>query len=280
MTIASSNAAAERVTRRVPRTAAKVMKYEVRDVLRSRSLIGYTLFFLIGTDALLRFSGDRTNALLSEMNVVLALVPLVALVFGTMYLFEAREFIELLLAQPVGRGSLFTGLYLGLAGPLSLGLVVGVGVPFLLHGLEDAAQRATLLVLLGVGVALTFAFTGVAFLLALRIGEKAKALGSAIGIWLFVTLLYDGLVLLVATMFADYPLERALLGLMLANPVDLARVLLLLRLDVSALMGYTGAVFKSFFGSTGGALLALAVLLCWTAAPVFYAKRLFLKKDF
>ena len=89
-----------------------------------------------------------------------------------------------------------------------------------------------------------------------------------------------GIVLLVATMFGDYALERAMLALMLANPVDLARVLLLLRVDVAALMGYTGAVFKSFFGTTGGSLLAAAVLGAWVITPALYAKRLFRKKDF
>ena len=262
------------------RTTFKVMRYEIRDVLRSRWLLGFSLFFLVATDVLLRFSGDRTNALLSEMNVVLALVPLVAIVFGTMYLFDAREFIELLLAQPVGRGTLYAGLYLGLAVPMSLGFLAGAGIPFLAHGLDDPAQRSTLLTLLMLGAALTFAFTGIAFALALHANDKARALGAAIAVWLFLTVLYDGVVLLVATMFGDYALERPMLALMLANPVDLARVLLLLRVDVAALMGYTGAVFKSFFGTAGGSLLALAVLAAWTVAPALYAKRLFRTKDF
>jgi len=262
------------------RTVRQVIRFELRDVLRSRWLAGLTLLFLIGTDMLLRFSGDRMNALLSEMNVVLALVPLVAIVFGTLYLFDAREFIELLLAQPVGRGALYTGLYLGLSVPLSIAFVVGAGLPFLIHGLDDTTQRTTLLSLLGLGVALTFVFTGIAFVLALRASEKARALGLAIALWFALTLLYDGVVLLVATMFGDYALERPLLALMLANPVDLARVLLLLRVDASALMGYTGAVFKSFFGTAGGSALALGALLLWMSAPALYAKRLFLKKDF
>jgi len=81
-------------------------------------------------------------------------------------------------------------------------------------------------------------------------------------------------------MFADYPLERPLLAVMLLNPVDLARVLMLLQLDVSALMGYTGAVFKSFFGSAGGMLLACGALLLWAAAPPLAALHLFRRKDF
>ena len=259
---------------------AKVMKYELSDVIRSRWLIAYTLFFIVVTDGLLRFSGDSANALLSLMNVVLFIIPLVNIVFGTMYLYNAREFTELLLAQPIGRRQLFGGLYLGLAVPLSCGFVAGVAIPFALHSFDGPAQRGVLTTLLAVGVVLTLSFTGVAFALALRLEDRAKALGAAIGIWLLTTVLYDGMVLLLGSMFADYPLERPLLAVMLLNPVDLARVLMLLQLDVSALMGYTGAVFKSFFGSAGGMLLACGALLLWAAAPPLAALHLFRRKDF
>ena len=67
---------------------------------------------------------------------------------------------------------------------------------------------------------------------------------------------------------------------MFANPVDLGRVFLLLRLDVSALMGYTGAVFAQFFGSSVGALAALAGLVFWIAAPTAVAAFRFKRKDF
>lgn len=259
---------------------AKVMKYELRDVVRSRWLVAYTAFFLVVTDGLLRFTGDTANAILSLLNVVLIIIPLVNIVFGTMHVYNAREFMELLLAQPVRRRQLFGGLYLGLALPLSAGFLAGVGLPFVLHGLDEPAQRATLALLLATGVVLTFCFTGLAFWLALRIEDKAIGLAAAIGVWLLATVLYDGLVLVVGTMFADYPLEKPLLGLMVLNPVDLARVLMLLRLDVSALMGYTGATFKTFFGSTAGSLLAFGALLLWATTPTLAALHRFRHKDF
>jgi Cu-processing system permease protein len=92
--------------------------------------------------------------------------------------------------------------------------------------------------------------------------------------------LYDGLVLFVVAAFSDYPLETPMLVLTLLNPVDLARVLLLLTFDVAALMGYTGAVFERFFGSGLGVLAALAALLGWTALPFVAGLRGFSRKDF
>jgi Cu-processing system permease protein len=258
----------------------KVVKYELSDAVRSRWLIAYTLFFLLVTDALLRFGGSGAKAMLSLMNVVLFIIPLVTVVFGTVYLYNAREFTELLLAQPVSRRQLFGGLYLGLTLPLSLGFLVGLGVPFAVHGLEDPTQRGALATLAATGVALTFVFTAIAFLIAVRAEDRLKGLGAAIGLWLLFSVVYDGLVLLAVALFADYPLERPMLGLMTANPIDLARVLLLLQFDVSALMGYTGAVFQRFFGGAGGIAIAAGALAAWVAVPVLLAARAFHRKDF
>ena len=118
-------------------TIMKIARYELRDVLRSRWLIAYALFFFGLTDVLLRFGGGGARAALSLMNVVLLLIPLVAIVFGTIYLYNAREFTELLLAQPVHRRQLFAGQYLGLALPLSAAFVVGLGSALALHAGDD-----------------------------------------------------------------------------------------------------------------------------------------------
>ena len=86
--------------------------------------------------------------------------------------------------------------------------------------------------------------------------------------------------LLLANAFADYPLEQPMIALMLLNPVDLARVLLLLTFDISALMGYTGAVFEQFFGSLLGVGISTAALTLWVGVPLWLGWRFFKKKDF
>lgn len=258
--------------------AVRVARYQVRNALRSRWLLAYAGFFAVVTDALVRFGGGDARAMLSLVSVTLLVVPLASLVCGTTYLYDARDFTEMLLAQPVARGQLFAGLYAGLAGPLALAFVAGAGLPFLVHGVPEG-QLATLATLLACGAALTLAFVALAFLVALRADDRVRGLGAAIGIWLALALLYDGAVLLLVAMLADYPLERPLVGLMLANPVDLARVLLLLQLDAAALMGYTGAVFARFFGGAG-TLAAVAMLVAWIAVPVALGARAFRRRDF
>ena len=119
-----------------------------------------------------------------------------------------------------------------------------------------------------------------AFLVAVRAEDKVRGLGTAIVAWLALTLLYDGAILLVTATLGDFPIERPLLGMLLANPVDLARVSFLLRLDVSALMGYTGAVFGDFFGHAAGASIASGMLVLWIVVPAALGLRAFRRKDF
>ena len=262
------------------KVTAKVARYEIRDVIRSRWLIGYTLFFLLVTDVLFRFGGGGEKALLSLVNVVLILIPLVAIVFSTVYLYAAREFIELLLAQPIKRRQVFAGLYIGLTLPLSLSFVAAVCIPFILHRGMANAQPGTFAALLLAGIALTLIFTALAFLIVARTEDRIKGLGLAVAVWLFLAVLYDGLVLLLISIMADYPIERPLIGLMLANPMDLARVALLLQFDVAALLGYTGAVMQMFFGRAIGVTVTSLALGVWVFAPLLAGMRVFQKKDF
>jgi len=260
--------------------ALKVLKHQISDLRRSRWLLGYALFLLGLSEALLRFGGGGPRAVVSLLNVVLTLTPLVSVVFGTMYLYGAREFIELLLAQPVRRSALFLGLYGGLALPLSIVFIIGVGLPFISDGGTEAASPGSLAILLLSGTLLTCAFTAIAFVISLLCNDRARGLGLAILLWLAATVLYDAVLVMVATMFSDYALERPLLALTLFNPVDLGRVLLLLQTDKAALMGYTGAVFEAFFGTALGIVVAGLALIGWTAVPFGLGLLRFRAKDF
>jgi Cu-processing system permease protein len=257
-----------------------VLAAQLRNVLRSRWIVGYALVLLAATWLLLRFGGSGTRALLSLVNVVLLLLPLVAVMFGTLYIYNSREFIELLLAQPVGRGALYLGLFGGLAIPLGAALLVGVGLPLGAQALREPAILEPLALLLATGLLLTLVFTAFALCVAVLIEDRAWGLGGALLVWLVCTAVYDGLVLLVLTTFRDYPLETPTLVLILLNPIDLARVILLLTFDIAALMGYTGAVFERAFGTPLGLVLAFAMLLVCAAVPLVLGFRWFRRKDF
>src|SRR5690349_19771127 len=104
----------------------EVAKPQIRNVIRSRWLMCYVAFFFIATEGLLRFTGEDVKTLLSLSNIVIFVVPLMTIVYGTVYLYNSREFIELLLAQPLKRRTVFAGLYLGLAIPLTAAFAAGI----------------------------------------------------------------------------------------------------------------------------------------------------------
>lgn len=261
-------------------TILKIVRYVLLDVLRNRWVLAYALFFALATDLLLRLGGTGPRALVSLLNLVLLLIPLVTIVFGTIYWHGAREFNELLLTQPVERGTLFHGLFAGLVLPLSAAYVVGLSAPLLGHRAIGPESLPAFLLMLMAGVALTAVFGALAVLIGGLVEDRLKGLGIALGVWLLLTVAYDGLLLWIAVAFRDYPIERPLLALTFANPVDLARVLLVLRFDVAALMGYTGAVFQRFLGGNLGSVLALLGLVIWALIPGLLALRAFKRRDF
>ncbi|ALJ05286.1 nitrous oxide metabolic protein [Pseudalgibacter alginicilyticus] len=258
----------------------KILKYSFYDLMRSRWSYVYFAFYLLLGIVLLFLNNDLSKAVITLMNIIIVLVPLIGTLFGVMYYYNSQEFTELLLAQPIKRSSIFLGQYLGVALSLSLSLILGLGMPFVFYGLFESSAIWDFSLLLITGTFLTLIFTALAFNIALSNENKIKGFGYAILLWLFLAVIYDGLFLMTLILFEDYPLDKvSLIGTML-NPIDLSRTLILLKLDISALLGYTGAVFKQFFGTKFGFSISLVMLTIWVMLPllriIFKSKR----KDF
>lgn len=253
----------------------KLLKYALYDILKSRFAIIYTVFLALVAVSVYQVSDDLGKVSLSLMNVMIMIVPLIAAVFATTHFYNNLEFIELMLAQPVKRIHVFLSQLLAVVLMLSLALLIGFGLPMLLWGADSS-----LLILLTVGIVLSAVFAGFAFLASVWTRDKAKAIGISLALWIYFSLVYDGLVLYLIYSFADYPLDKPTLALVMLNPVDLGRILMLLQLDISALMGYTGAFFKQFFTSGLGLAIAASTLALWTLIPNLLAMRVFGKRDF
>jgi len=258
----------------------KILKYSFFDLMRSRWTYVYCAFYLLFTLSLLWLSNDLSKVTVSLMNVILVLVPLIATMFGIMYYYNSREFTELLLAQPIKRSNIFIGQYLGVALSLSASLLVGVGLPFIIYGVFGSSEIWHFSTVLLVGVFLSFIFSAIAFFIALKNENRIKGFGLGILVWLFLAVIYDGIFLLLLAIFSDYPIEGFAMGVSMFNPIDLSRILILLELDISALMGYTGAVFQKFLGSSLGMVASLAILSVWVVLPVWRIKQVAMRKDF
>ncbi|MBI2259613.1 MAG: ABC transporter permease [Flavobacteriia bacterium] len=258
----------------------KIIRYSFLDILKSKLMLIYTAFFLLIGFGLLNFSSDLHKAIISMMNILLLLVPLISTVFGVMYFYNSREFVELLMCQPIERKDVFLGLYFGVSLSLSISLFVGTLIPFMFYGLSVSGQIFQFFNLMLIGVLLTFIFSILSFLISVYNKDKIKGFGYAILLLLYLSVIYDGMMLMVFVSFSDYPLENVALALSILNPIDLGRIAIVLKLDVAALMGYTGAVFNAFLGSMNGILLSIGSMALWFFVPLFFYVKKINKRDF
>ena len=252
----------------------KIIKYVIIDILRNKIVLAYTVFLMLLSFSIFNLEDNSAKGLLSLLNIILIIVPLVSILFAAIYVYNSAEFLELLVSQPLKRNTIWLSIFSGLACSLSLAFFIGVGIPVMLYEFT-----ATGFIMIAVGLLLSVIFVAIAMLAAVKTRDKAKGIGVAILLWLYFSLLFDGFVLFILFQFADYPLEKAMIGISAFNPIDLSRILVLLKMDVSALMGYTGAVFKDFFGTTAGFIIALMVLILWIVIPAWLSTRKFNRKD-
>lgn len=259
------------------KTAARVARYGLRDVARGRWILVYGAALFGLAQALVLLEGDVARAAAGLVNPVLLVTPLVGLLFGTLYLYGARDFNLMLLAQPVSRGALFGGLFAGVALPLLAVEWLGLGIPLVVAAVSHGSGAGIFRLLAVVG-ALTLGSLALAFLMAVTIRDRAAGMGVAIIAWLGLTVLYDGLFATLSLTFPGTVVEAPALAATLLNPIDTARILLLMQFDQAALMGYTGAVFRAFFGGIG-TLVAAASLFAWIVGPLLLAARRFQRAD-
>jgi len=258
----------------------KILKYSFYDLMRSRWTYVYFAFYLALGFVLLFLNNDMNKAVITLLNIIIVLTPLIGTIFGVMYYYNSKEFTELLLAQPIKRSTIFMGQYLGISISLTLSLALGLGIPFLMYGLFRSTAIFDFGLLLVVGSFLNFIFVALAFNIALSNENKIKGFGYAILMWLFLAVIYDGLFLIFLVVFNEYPLDKFSLITTMFNPIDLSRILILLKLDISALLGYTGAVFKKFFGTNFGMIISFIVMTLWVLLPVWRINLKLRKKDF
>lgn len=252
----------------------KIIKYVVTDILRNRIVLAYTVFLMVISFSVFMLEDNASKGLLSLLNITLIIVPLVSVIFSSIYIYNSSEFVELLVSQPLKRKTIWLSLFCGLAASLGIAFLAGAGIAILIY-----QPTATGFILLATGIVLSIIFTAIAFLATMFTRDKAKGIGISILLWLYFSLLFDGLVLFILFQFEDYPLEKFMIGITAFNPIDLCRILILLQMDISALMGYTGAVFKDFFGSQAGEAITCILLLLWIVIPVWISTAKFRKKD-
>jgi Cu-processing system permease protein len=265
-----------------------VAREEYRRALESRWLFGFTILFaalVLGLSyfglAQNREAGFQgfARVTLSLMNLLLMIVPLSGLLLGVQSV-AGGESLSLLLAQPVGRGEVLLGKYVGVGVAFSAAQAVGLGAGgfgiALTAGADGLPGFLTLTVL---SLALGWLSIAAAFLIGVCWPDRLRATSIALLLWLLLVVAYDLAVLGATTILNGLPLEAVLVPTLLVNPVDLARVLVTLSVGSGALFGPTSAVLANRFGNAGGIGLGAVVLLIETVLPLVIALRVFRRRD-
>ncbi|HLU86037.1 MAG TPA: ABC transporter permease subunit, partial [Vicingaceae bacterium] len=165
----------------------KIIKIIFIDILKSKIIIAYTLILAILSWSSFAMEDSSAKGLLTILNVILFTVPLVSILFSTIYIYNSSEFIELLLSQPVKRKKIWIGLFLGLSLSLILAFLLGAGIPLLVYSLDNVGIMMILM-----GIMISTVFTSLACLSSILTRDKAKGIGISIMLWLYFALLFDG----------------------------------------------------------------------------------------
>src|SRR5690606_15849087 len=110
----------------------KIIKYVISDLLRNRTVFFYTLVLLALSLSIFFIEGNVDKSIDILLNFVLIVIPLVSIVYSTIYLYNSEEFITLLVSQPPTRQSICLSIFVGLATAMAAAFLVGVGLPTLI----------------------------------------------------------------------------------------------------------------------------------------------------
>ncbi len=257
-------------------TLNKVLKYEFLNILRNRWVFIYALIVTGLSFVMIRVSGETQKAVLSLSSIVVVFIPLISSLFTSLYWYYNDRFTQLMLTQPMPRWTLFFSRTIAISLSLIACSLLSMLFVFALFG----EITKGVLVLNLVGSILTIVFVSLASWFSVEISDRMKGVGLVFSIWLYFVLVHDGLLLLLLLSLQQYPLEFAGGILATANPIGLARVVLLMFNEGSLLLGHTGALARGVLTSWKGYVLASSVSILWTLIPFYLGFRSFKSKDF
>lgn len=237
-------------------------------------------YFGFVTAGAVQFQGfTRTSA--SLLNLVLYVVPLVALTMGTLSFTSEKSSGELLFSQPVARSEILLGKIAGLFLSIAVSTLLGfgfAGVVIAANTGSEGAEKFPLFV--GLSLFLALIFISFSALISMLCRRKAKAFGITLFLWFFFVLFFDLAVIGATFLMKEHTANNFLFLSLFANPVDLIRVASLLVLDGKEVFGAAGAMLLKFLGGkTSSIALLLSALAFWFVVPVYLSQRLLKRQD-
>lgn len=237
-------------------------------------------YFGLATAGAIGFQGfARTSA--SLLNLVLYIVPLVALTMGTLSFTSEKGASELLFSQPVTRAEILLGKLAGLFASIATATVAGFGLAGVVIAVKAGTTGAARYpVFVGLSLLLALVFLTLAALVSAWCHRKSKAFGAALFLWFFFVLFYDLIVIGGTFLMKERAANQFIFVSLFGNPVDMTRVAGLMALDGKEIFGAAGAALTRSLGGDALSMLSLVGgLLVWVIASFAISQRLLKRQD-
>lgn len=200
-------------------TLRAVMRREVITTRHNRFVQVFALVVVAGSGAVATMASRPETVPFGALLLFLYVVPLFGLLIGVSAAHEEREELPLLLSQPVPRRAYV----LGKAGVLTAALV-GVLVLALIPAAVVVAAAAPVLLLGGLGTALTVVSVGGGLAFGHYTGTRARGLMAALLTWFAAFGLYDVLALVLSGLGVMQQVPALWVAILLLNPIDAVRL--------------------------------------------------------
>jgi Cu-processing system permease protein len=226
-------------------------------------------FILSGGSGVQDFA--RTAASLTQL--ILMLVPLVALVTGVAALSPERGASELLFSQPVSRPAVLLGKLLGLFAALAAAQMAGLGAAGLLIFWRSGSVGVRAYGFLFLcSLTVTAIFLGIAGLVSSPgSGRRTRALALALIVWFVAVVLFDVAALGAASLLPSGTASRVLMAAVVVNPIGALRTGALLAIDGTTAFGPGSLAFLRFTKGPAGAAATLGIsILAWIVVPLLW----------
>ncbi len=237
-------------------------------------------YFGLVTAGMIGFQGfARTSA--SMLNLVLYIVPLVALTMGTLSFTSEKSASELLFSQPVTRAEILLGKLAGLFFSIATATVAGFGLAGIIIAFKAGTRGALRYpVFVIFSLVLAIVFLTLSALVSSICHRKSKAFGVALFLWFFFVLFYDLIVIGGTFLMKERTANRFIFASLFGNPVDMVRVASLMVIDGEEIFGAAGAALTRFMGGESASILLLMTgLLVWVIVPFFFSQQLLKRQD-
>lgn len=225
---------------------------------------------------------DFARTAVSLVQLVLLIVPLAAIVFGSLALSPDRGAAELLYAQPVPRWTILAGRVIGLFLALAAAELIGFGVAGLaVQWYSGPSGASEFLAVVALAMVLTAVFLALAAALTSGApGRRARSLGLALVVWFVAVILFDLAALGVASLLRSGAASRWLITAALVNPVDAGRTGAYMAIEGTSAFGSASLALLRFAGGERAtAALIAASLLLWIVVPSWIAARRLARTD-